>query len=138
LILQFNTIKDRCHFVFIPGPQDTGVVKIYPRWDDLWVLFRCILYSIFLIFSLFKYDRPGILPHHTEYIRKKIPNCHFASNPCRIQFGSRQIVVFREDVLQKMNRNAIKIPDPEKITEDVWNCVLKHANKIIVHSHIFF
>ena len=59
------------------------------------------------------------MPHCTDYIRKKIPKCHFASNPCRIQFGSRQIVVFREDLLQKMIRNAIKMPDTEKVTEDV-------------------
>lgn len=31
LILQFNTIKDKCHFIFIPGPQDPGVVKVFPR-----------------------------------------------------------------------------------------------------------
>lgn len=95
LILQFPNIKERSHFIFVAGPQDPGLIKVYPR--------------------------PGILPHSTEYIRKKVPNCHFPSNPCRIQFGSRQIVVFREDLLQKMSRNAIKIPDPETMTEDVLN-----------------
>ena len=63
--------------------------------------------------------RSGLLQNCTEYFRKKIPNCHFTSNPCRIQFGSRQIVIFREDLMQKMSRNAIKIPDPEKLSEDV-------------------
>ena len=58
-----------------------------------------------------------MLNDYTEYIKKKIPNCHFPSNPCRIQFGSRQIVVFREDLLQKMSRNAIKIPDPDKLSD---------------------
>lgn len=93
LISQFDAIKDQSHFIFVPGPQDPGVARVYPR--------------------------AGILPHCTEYFRKKINKCHFGSNPCRIQFGSRQIVVFREDLLQKMSRNAIKIPDQEKITEDV-------------------
>lgn len=31
LICQFNAIKEHSHFVFIAGPQDPGVVKIYPR-----------------------------------------------------------------------------------------------------------
>jgi DNA polymerase epsilon subunit 2 len=69
------------------------------------------------------FSSPGLLPHCTEYLRKKIPNCHFPSNPCRIQFGSRQIVVFREDLLQKMSRNAIKIPDSDKLTEDVCKLI---------------
>lgn len=93
LICQFEAMKEQSHFIFVPGPQDPGVVRVYPR--------------------------AGILPDCTEYFRKKIKKWHFTSNPCRIQFGSRQIVVFREDLLQKMSRNAIKIPDQEKITEDV-------------------
>lgn len=83
----------------MPGPQDPGMVKVYPR--------------------------PGILDHCTEYIRKKIPNCHFPSNPCRLEFGSRQIVLFREDLIQKMCRNAIKIPDSEKLTENVCLFIFK-------------
>jgi DNA polymerase epsilon subunit 2 len=31
LICKFNLIKENSQFVFIPGPQDPGVVKIYPR-----------------------------------------------------------------------------------------------------------
>lgn len=31
LICKFNLIKDNSNFVFIPGPQDPGVIKIYPR-----------------------------------------------------------------------------------------------------------
>lgn len=110
LILQFNTIKEKCHFIFIPGPQDPGVVKVYPR--------------------------PGMLNDYTEYIRKKIPNCHFPSNPCRIQFGSRQIVVFREDLLQKMSRNAIKIPDSEKLSEDLAKTLICQAHLSPLPLHV--
>ena len=31
LICQFSLIKANSHFIFIPGPQDPGLVKIYPR-----------------------------------------------------------------------------------------------------------
>jgi len=110
LIVQFNAIKDRSHFIFIPGPQDPGVIKVYPR--------------------------PGILSHITEYIRKKVPNCHFPSNPCRIQFGSRQIVVFRENLLQKMSRNAIKIPDAEKLAEDLTKTIICQAHLSPLPLHV--
>lgn len=110
LIYQFQAIKEKSHFIFIAGPQDPGLIKVYPR--------------------------PGILPHTTEYIRKKIPNCHFPSNPCRIQFGSRQIVVFREDLLQKMSRNAIKIPDSETLTEDLTKTLICQANLSPLPLHV--
>ncbi len=31
LICQFEAIRERCHFVFVPGPQDPGIVRVYPR-----------------------------------------------------------------------------------------------------------
>lgn len=110
LILQFPAIKDRSHFIFVAGPQDPGLIKVYPR--------------------------PGIFPHSTEYIRKKIPNCHFPSNPCRIQFGSRQIVVFREDLLQKMSRNAMKIPDSDKLAEDLTKTLICQAHLSPLPLHV--
>lgn len=102
LICQFSLIKENSHFIFVPGPLDSGFVKIYPR--------------------------SGLLDHYTDYIRKKVKNCHFTSNPCRIQFCSRQIVVFREDILQKMMRNAIKLPDTNTITEDFAKTIICQAN----------
>lgn len=87
-------------------------------------------------FIKFYFYRPGILNDHTEYIRKKIPNCHFPSNPCRIQFGSRQIVVFREDLLQKMSRNAIKIPDSEKLSEDLAKTLVCQAHLSPLPLHV--
>ena len=33
-------------------------------------------------------------------------------------------MIFREDLLQKMSRNAIKIPDPEKFSEDVGKNII--------------
>jgi len=95
------------------------------------------IYSIYKISYLkFHFYRPGILNDHTEYIRKKIPNCHFPSNPCRIQFGSRQIVVFREDLLQKMSRNAIKIPDSEKLSEDLAKTLVCQAHLSPLPLHV--
>ena len=77
-----------------------------------------------------------MLSDYTEYIRKKIPNCHFPSNPCRLQFGSRQIVIFREDLLQKLSRNAIKIPDSEKLSEDLAKTLICQAHLSPLPLHV--
>jgi DNA polymerase epsilon subunit 2 len=45
---------------------------------------------------------------------EKIPNCTFASNPCRIQYGAQEIVVLREDIVEKMCRNCIRMPSTQK------------------------
>ncbi|RMZ94966.1 DNA polymerase epsilon subunit 2, partial [Brachionus plicatilis] len=92
--------------------------------------------NFFLNKNKFNLNKAGILPHCTEYIRKKIPKCHFASNPCRIQFGSRQIVVFREDLLQKMSRNAIKIPDPDKLADDLAKTLICQAHLAPLPLHV--
>ena len=118
----------------MPGPQDPGIVKVYPRFRIN--IISGLFYSFESFFNLYlNFKRSGILPHVTEYIRKKVPHCHFPSNPCRIQFGSRQIVIFREDLLQKMSRNAIKIPDPEKFSEDVRNIFIRNFSLFV---RIFF
>lgn len=46
----------------------------------------------------------------------KIPNITFGSNPCRIRYFSQDIVVFREDLMGRMMRNAVRL-DGQKGTD---------------------
>ncbi len=110
LICQFPALQQRCHFVFVAGPQDPGLIKVYPR--------------------------PGLFAHTTDYLRKKLAHCHFPSNPCRLQFGSRQIVVFREDLLQKMSRNAMKVPDAASLAEDLTKTLICQAHLSPLPLHV--
>lgn len=41
---------------------------------------------------------------------KDVPNCSFASNPCRIQYTNQEIVIMRNDLVEKMCRNSIHMP----------------------------
>jgi DNA polymerase epsilon subunit 2 len=82
LILEYPTISAHSKFVFVPGPNDAGVCNnILPR--------------------------KGIPDYFTSEVKKKLPNAHFASNPCRVQFYSQEIVLFREDLLNKLQRNSL-------------------------------
>ena len=51
------------------------------------------------------YPRRAIPAELTEGIRSRIAHVTFASNPCRIRFYTQEIVLFREDLLKKMQRH---------------------------------
>lgn len=87
LILRFPEVATKSQFFFVPGPQDPGPGNILPR--------------------------PPIPSVLTSDITDRIANAHFLSNPCHIQFCTREIVVFREDILNKMSRHCIRFPSDD-------------------------
>ncbi len=84
LILGFPDIAKTSQFIFIPSSLDPGAANILPR--------------------------PPISPLITRGVQDRIPGSHFCSNPARIQFCSREIVVFCEDLMSKLCRNCIRFP----------------------------
>ena len=84
LILQFPSVVDKSQFFFIPGPQDPGPGNILPR--------------------------PPIPTEITSDITSRVSNAQFCSNPCRIQFCTHEIVIFREDLMSKLCRHCIRFP----------------------------
>uniref|UniRef100_A0AAY5EBH0 DNA polymerase epsilon subunit n=1 Tax=Electrophorus electricus TaxID=8005 RepID=A0AAY5EBH0_ELEEL len=71
-------------FVFVPGPEDPGPSTILPR--------------------------PPLAEHITEEFRHRVPFSVFTTNPCRIQYCSQEMVVIREDLVNKMCRNCVRLP----------------------------
>ncbi|XP_065827868.1 DNA polymerase epsilon subunit 2-like [Oscarella lobularis] len=88
LICKFPNIAESSHFVFVPGPLDIGPGNILPR--------------------------PPIPDVLTEDIRSRVPLVTFASNPCRFQYCTQEIIVFREDITNKMCRNCLRFPGQEE------------------------
>lgn len=84
LILGFPILVEKSQFLFIPGPQDPVPANILP-FPPL----------------------PSVL---TSDITSRIPNSQFCSNPVRIQFCSQEIVVFREDIMNKFCRHCVRFP----------------------------
>uniref|UniRef100_A0A8D3BAK3 DNA polymerase II subunit 2 n=1 Tax=Scophthalmus maximus TaxID=52904 RepID=A0A8D3BAK3_SCOMX len=72
-------------FVFVPGPEDPGPGTILPR--------------------------PPLADHITEEFRQRVPFSVFTTNPCRIQYCSQEIVIVREDLVNKMSRNCVRLPN---------------------------
>ncbi|KAL6440025.1 hypothetical protein ACFW04_002988 [Cataglyphis niger] len=103
IITQYTNVKESSKFVFVPGPHDLGSPKILPKPP----LPKCII----------------------EEVTKIVPNAIFTTNPCRIQYCTKEIVVLREDMLTKMCRNALRFPKEEHF--------FKHfAKTIISQSHL--
>ena len=84
LILKFPTLVDKSQFLFVPGPQDPGPGNVLPR--------------------------PPIPSGLTADLTSRIPGAQCCSNPLRLQFCSREIVVFREDITSKLCRNCVRFP----------------------------
>ncbi|XP_053597166.1 DNA polymerase epsilon subunit 2 [Microplitis demolitor] len=103
MIKEYPDIHRFSKFVLVPGPLDLGAPKILPR---------------------------GPLPKTllADFI-KAVPNTILASNPCRIQYCTKEIVVLREDILTKFCRHTFRYPENGYI----WD---HYARSIICQSHL--
>ena len=84
LIVQFPALVKSSQFLFVPGPQDPGPGNLLPR--------------------------PPIPPVLTSELTSLVPTARFCSNPCRVQFCTREMVIFREDLLGKLCRHCVRFP----------------------------
>lgn len=83
LIAAYPLIIRKTHFVFVPGPLDSTINATLPR-------------------------RP-LSSLYVSRLKAKLPKAHFATNPCRVKFFGQEIVVFREDTMARMLRNAVGV-----------------------------
>jgi hypothetical protein len=88
LICAFDSIASGSQFVLIPGPNDPGAARILPRQ------------------SLPPFFCERLLDKHL------IPHLTLATNPCRIRYFTQEIVFFRNDVSNRLQRRAIVPPQP--------------------------
>ena len=84
LMVKFPSLVKNSQFLFVPGPQDPGPGNLLPR--------------------------PPIPSVLTNELTSRVPTAQFCSNPCRLQFCTREIVVFREDLLGKLCRHCVRFP----------------------------
>ncbi|KAK2539048.1 Pole2 [Columba guinea] len=84
VICEHPSIHKSSRFVFVPGPEDPGPGSILPR--------------------------PPLADNITEEFRQLVPFSVFTTNPCRIQYCTQEIIIFREDLVNKMCRNCVRFP----------------------------
>ena len=63
--------------------------------------------------------RRAIPEEFIKDLRKKVTHITFASNPCRVRFFTQEIVLFREDLLRKMQRHVVVPPSLDSEGHDI-------------------
>ncbi|CAI5723284.1 unnamed protein product [Hyaloperonospora brassicae] len=92
LITKYPGIANHSRFVLVPGPNDPGSSRAFPR-----------------------HPLPDLC---TRELVRKVPNLTCSTNPCRIRYYTQDIVIFRDNLQQKMQRHAILPPMPSEREED--------------------
>ncbi|XP_053240512.1 DNA polymerase epsilon subunit 2 isoform X3 [Podarcis raffonei] len=85
IICEYPSIHKSSRFVFVPGSEDPGPGSILPR--------------------------PPLPENITEEFKQQVPFSVFTTNPCRVQYCTQEIIIFREDLVNKMCRNCVRFPN---------------------------
>lgn len=111
MVSDFPPLIENSRFVFVPGSQDPGPGNILPR--------------------------PPIPSVFSTLVTDKIPLSIFAYNPCRIQYCTQEIIVFREDLVNKMCRNSRNLPkDLKDIPVQLMKTILAQAHLCPIPPHV--
>lgn len=89
----FDLLRKETDFVFVPSIDDPTSVNILPR--------------------------PPLPEALCADFRKRVPRTILATNPCRLQYCTQQIVVCRADLVTKFCRNTIHFPSDGNLEEHV-------------------
>ncbi|KAJ1981359.1 DNA-directed DNA polymerase epsilon, subunit B [Dimargaris xerosporica] len=106
IIQSYRQLAETSYFIFVPGPNDPWSSDLLPR--------------------------PAIPEFFTQTLRRKVKRCHFTSNPCRIKYCNREMVLFRQDIMNRMRRNCVIVP-----SDDDSRDVKQHLVRTLIdQSHL--
>lgn len=99
LIGDFHSLATHSNFIFVPGTKDPWGGNTLPQ-------------------------KP-LPPSFVTRMKQKAKKVHFTTNPCRIRYCTQEIVVFREDLLNKLWRNTLLAPNLEADDDPVRHVSLR-------------
>jgi len=98
-------LAQNAKFLLVPGPEDPGCGVALPR--------------------------RAIPEEYTKDLRRRVKNVSFASNPSRVRFYTQEIVLFREDLIKKMQRHCVVSPSlsgTKDVSEQLVQTILDQAH----------
>ena len=107
IIVPCQRLSKNAKFVIIPGPNDVGNNLSLPRH--------------------------GLPMKLVDGLMKRVAHVSLGSNPCRIKFFTQEIVIFREDLIQKMQRLSAVAPN---ISEQAPEIAEQAVSVIIDQAHL--
>jgi DNA polymerase epsilon subunit 2 len=93
------TLKHETDIVLVPDAEDPVTLNILPRFP--------------------------IQSFYVQDLMKKCKRVICATNPCRLQYCTQQIVVFRYDLMKKLCRNTIRFPEDGDLADHVSSYTLR-------------
>lgn len=84
LLMRFTSLAQHAHFVLVPGPNDSNAAQVLP----------C----------------PNMLSRN-GFSSSRIKHVHWATNPCRIRFNGKEMIIFRYDLLSFIQRQQVLSQD---------------------------
>ncbi|SGZ23885.1 BQ5605_C023g09654 [Microbotryum silenes-dioicae] len=109
VLASYPTLIAHAQFLLVPGPTDPWSSNLLPR--------------------------PALPESLVKSLIAKVPNITFGSNPCRVRYFSQEIVVFREDLMGRMMRNAVRLGGPRN-DGDMANSRKALVQTIIDQAHL--
>jgi DNA polymerase epsilon subunit 2 len=99
LLVQFPSVLKKSHFIFVPSLEDPFATSTLPR--------KALPKSISdkLVQRILRGTGGNI-----QYVEK----LQFVSNPCRLIYFGQEIVIFRDDLMQRMLRNTVRLKKEEE------------------------
>lgn len=108
LIREYPSLAKDARFIFVPGPKDPGnSTPVSPR--------------------------PPIPSLFSASLRQKVSHATFTSNPCRIRFFSREIVLSRNDIIHKMKKHSLFSNEKNDLDGDRGK---SYAHTIVDQGHL--
>lgn len=102
LISQYTSLRNHCKFIFVPGQSDPPAANVLPRQT--------------------------IPDYVTKEMKERLGDgVIFTTNPCRIQYCTQEIIVFRQDLVMKMCRNSIHFPESGDIPDHLTKTLLSQC-----------
>lgn len=113
LIVRFPSLVTHSNFVFVPGFEDPCSSFVVPRCNC-----KSIYKSHWLKNLVCRLPLPQCV---SEDMTKQLGNkAIFTTNPCRIQYCTKEIAVFRGDVLPKLLQGSLYKPKKNEIADNVF------------------
>ncbi|CAO1620088.1 unnamed protein product [Parajaminaea phylloscopi] len=103
VLTSFPTLFTSSHFLFVPGPLDPYSTPVLPRKG-----------LPTLLVDPFVSRLSAKLNVSSNRVRERV---HFVSNPCRVRFWGREVVIFRDDMLDRMRRNGVAVGEGKDVRE---------------------
>lgn len=80
---------------------------------------------------IFRFSLPNLIANE---LKKLVPKAIFTTNPCRIQYCTREIVVFRANLVAKFLQGSLYKPP----REEIGSCVRKYSHQFLTRVKLLF